>query len=131
MERQDPTFLAGVSVSAPTLEIPLDINERLGRTEWAVIDHARDDGPRSARPNGLAARLLRLVFGVAVPRPLTNERLEALRRFAVKAWFWPELKARDLKALFEAGFDSNDAWRVLAHVAARRGLMAEVEHWPA
>src|ERR1700741_701337 len=113
MERQDPTFLASVSVSAPDLRIPLDIDERLGRTEWAVIDHARDDGPRSARPNGITARLLRLLFGVVVPRPLTNQRLEALRRFAVKAWYWPELRARDLKALFEVGFDSNDAWRVL------------------
>ena len=131
MERQDPTFLAGVSVSAPRLKVPLDIDGRLGRIEWAVIDHARDDGPHSARPNGIAARLLRLMFGVAVPRPLTDERLESLRRFSVKVWYWPELKARDLKALFEVGFDSNDAWRVLAHVAARRGVMAEVEHWPA
>ena len=131
MKHQDPDFIAGVTVSAPGVPIPLDMDERLNRTEWAVIDNARQDGPRSANPNGLAARALRLLFGVNVPKPLTNERLEALRRFAVKAWYRAELKARDMRALFDAGFDSNDAWRVLAHVAARRGMMAEVEHWPA
>lgn len=131
MKHQGPDFLAGVMASAPTLRMPLDIDERLNGTEWAVIDGARNDGPRSANPNGLVARALRLLFGVNVPRPLTNERLEALRRFAVKAWYRAELKARDMRALFDAGFDSNDAWRVLAHVAARRGVMAEVEHWPA
>ena len=131
MKHQDANFLAGVTVSAPTLRIPVDIDERLNRADWAVIDSARDDGPRSANPNGLVARTLRLLFGVNVPRALTNERLEALRRFAVKAWYRAELKAGDMRALFEAGFDSNDAWRVLAHVAARRGVMAEVEHWPA
>lgn len=130
MERQDPTFLASVSVSAPTLRIQLDIDQRLGRTEWAVVDDAREDGPRSANPNGLVARSMRFLFGVRIPRPLTNERLEALRRFAVKAWYRAELKAHDMRALFEVGFDSNDAWRVLAHVATRRGIMAEVEHWP-
>ena len=131
MKHQDANFLADVTVGAPSLRISVDMDERLNRTEWAVIDNAREDGPRSANPNGLAARSLRLLFGVGVPRPLTNERLEALRRFAVKAWYRAELKARDMRALFDAGFDSNDAWRVLAHVAARRGVMAEVEHWPA
>src|SRR5258708_4505565 len=131
MKRQDHGLFDGKNAGAPTLEIPLDIDERLGRPEWAIIDNALDDGPRSANPRSVAARLMRLLFGVNVARPLTNERLEALRRFAVKAWYWSELKARDMRTLFEAGFDSNDAWRVLAHIAARRGMMAEVEHWPA
>jgi hypothetical protein len=131
MKHQDPAFLANIKASAPDMELPADFDRRLGRTEWAVIENARDDGPRSVNPNGIAARLMSLMFGVSVARPLTNERLEALRRFAVKAWYWSELKTRDMRALFEAGFDSNDAWRVLAHIAARRGMMAEVEHWPA
>jgi hypothetical protein len=131
MKHQDPDFLAAESVAAPVLDLPVDIDSRLNRTEWAVIENARDDGPRSVNPNGITARLLRLLFGVSVPRALANERLEALRRFAVKGWYWSELKTRDIRALFEAGFDSNDAWRVLAHIAARRGVMAEIEHWPA
>ena len=131
MKRQDHKFFTGLTVKAPILDIPFDLDERLGRTEWAVVDNARDDGPRSANPKSITTKLLRFLFGVRVARPLTNERLEALRRFAVKAWYWSELKARDMRALFEAGFDSNDAWRVLAHVAAHRGMMAEVEHWPA
>lgn len=131
MNDQSPSPFAGVTLSGPSLDIPVDMDERLGRTEWAIIDHARDDGPRSANPTTLTTKLMRVLFGVSVPQPLTNERLEALRRFAVKAWYWSELKARDVRALFDAGFDSNDAWRVLAHVAARRGVMAEIEHWPA
>ena len=131
MKHQDPAYLADLKASAPRLELPTDIDRRLGRTEWAVVDRARDDSPRSLNPNSLLVRSLRFLFGFEIARPLANERLEALRRFAVKAWHRAELKTRDLRALFEAGFDSNDAWRVLAHVATRRGLMPEVEHWPA
>lgn len=115
----------------PSLQYPVDLDGRLGRAEWAVVDHARDDGRGSANPNRLLTRMQALLFGVSSPRPLANARLEALRRFAVKAWYRPELKEGDLRALIEAGFDSNDVWRILAHISARRGTMPEVEHWPA
>ena len=69
-------------------------NDALGRTEWSVIDMARAEGPRSANPNALINRLLRKLFGIAIARPLANERLESLRRFALAAWFGPKSSSR-------------------------------------
>src|SRR4051794_23563544 len=54
-------------------------NDALGRTEWSVIDMARDEGPRSANPNAFVNRLLSKLFGIAIARPLANDRLESLR----------------------------------------------------
>jgi hypothetical protein len=105
-------------------------NRSLGHHEWAVVDMARVDGPRSANPDSLLNSLLRTLFGVSIPRPLANERLETLRRFAVAAWYRAELRARDLAALFAAGFSSNDAARIIAYVALGRGSAPEVEAWP-
>lgn len=115
---------------APQLAVASNDNQSLGNHEWAVVDMARNDGPRSANPDSLINSLLRTLFGVAIPRPLANERLETLRRFAVAAWFRPELRARDLGALFAAGFSSNDAARIIAYVGLNRGSAPEVEAWP-
>ena len=105
-------------------------NDALGRTEWSVIDMARAEGPRSANPNALINRLLRKLFGIAIARPLANERLESLRRFALAAWFRPEISLRDMRRLFAAGFSSNDAARIIAYVGVHRGSVPEVEAWP-
>ena len=99
--------------------------------ELAVVEMARAEGPRSADPGLLANRVARVLFGIAVPRPLANERLEAIRRFAVAAWYRDEVPESSVRALFEAGVSSNDAWRLLAYVACRRGIMPDVESWPA
>jgi hypothetical protein len=77
------------------------------------------------------ASLKRAFFGIETPRPLANERLEALRRFSVRAWFWDLVRTKDMRAFFEAGYSSNDAWRILNYVAAHRGFVPSVEHWPA
>ena len=97
----------------------------------AVVEMARAEGPRSADPGLLLNRLARLLFGIAVARPLANERLEAIRRFAVAAWFRDEVPESRMRALFEAGVSSNDAARLLDYVGSRRGLTPEVESWPA
>jgi hypothetical protein len=102
----------------------------LGRTEWSVIDMARCEGPRSANPNAVINRLLSKLFGIAVARPLANERLESLRRFALAGWFRPEIRTRDLRALFKAGFSSNDAARIIAYVGRHRGSVPDVKGWP-
>lgn len=109
---------------------PTNDNHALGRTEWSVIDMARSEGPRSANPNAVINRLLSKLFGISLARPLANERLESLRRFAVAAWFRSEVRVRDLRALFKAGFSSNDAARIIAYVGLHRGSMPEVEGWP-
>jgi hypothetical protein len=110
--------------------VPGNDNDPLGRTEWSVIDMARSEGPRSANPNALFNRLISKLFGIAIARPLANERLEALRRFALAAWFRAEIRTRDMRNLFAAGFSSNDAARILAYVGLHRGSMPEVEAWP-
>jgi hypothetical protein len=115
-----------------TIVVPAAGNHKpaFGKTEWDVIGMARVDGPRSANPNGLVNRLLRKLFAVSIPRPLANERLEGLRRFAVAAWYRQEIRTRDMRAFFDVGFSSNDAARVLAHVSNARGVEPEVEAWP-
>ena len=96
----------------------------------SVIDMARAEGPRSANPDAFLNRLLSKLFGIATPRPFANERLERLRRFALSAWFCAEIRTRDLRALFKAGFSSNDAARIIAYVGLHRGSVPEVEGWP-
>ena len=105
-------------------------NDALGRTEWSVIDMARDEGPRSANPNAFINRLVSKLFGIAIARPLANDRLENLRRFALTAWFGSEIRLRDMRTLFASGFSSNDAARIIAYVGLHRGTVPEVEAWP-
>src|SRR3954470_22698303 len=109
---------------------PNNDNDPLSRTEWSVIDMARAEGPRSANPNGFLNRLVSKLFGIAIARPLANQRLESLRRFALAAWFQLEIRLRDMRALFAAGFSSNDAARIIAYVGLHRGSVPEVEAWP-
>ncbi|MCJ8159886.1 hypothetical protein [Sphingomonas sp. LaA6.9] len=91
---------------------------------------ARWDGPRSLNPDGLLARIERVVFGTDIPLPLANKRLESLRRFSVKIWFWQHVRERDLRALLETGFSLDDARRILAYIARHRGFAPSVEIWP-
>jgi hypothetical protein len=116
-----------VSIAPPAAA---DQGSLLGKREWNAVEIGRRDGPRAGDPRSLRGRVARL-FGLKTARPLANERLEALRRFAIRAWYAQELRAGDIRALFDVGFSSNDVWRVLAHVGERRGFIPEVEAWPA
>jgi hypothetical protein len=89
---------------------------------WHIIDMARRDGPRSLRPDGIVARVARSLFGMTVPRPLANDRLEALRRFSVRAWFWDFVPASEVQEFLSAGYKVTDAERILAYVAHHRGF---------
>lgn len=93
----------------------------LAPDEWAVVDFAERDGLWSLNPDGLLQRLSRMIFGLAPPQPLANERLEALRRFAVAAWQQRITKAR-LDAFADAGFTSAEANLVADHIARRLKL---------
>ena len=94
--------------------------EPLSELDWSVIDAARVDGRLSLNPHGVVARCLRLA-GVNVPRPLANEELEALRRFAVRAWYWNAERQSDVCAFYAAGYSTTHAKQILAHIGARRG----------
>ena len=107
-----------------------DSSSLLGQLEWDAVEIGRRDGPHAAEPGSLRARFGRF-FGLRIKRPLANERLEALRLFAIRAWYRDELKTKDIRKLFDVGLSSNDVWRVLAHIGERRGFIPEVEAWPA
>ena len=95
--------------------------------EWRVIDTARLDGPRSINPDGRFTRFVRDFFCLPITRKLANDKLEALRRFCVRAWFWDLIRSRDIRAVMEAGYTSADVFQILAHVAGFRGFTPTIE----
>lgn len=108
----------------PTQKRPLD------DLDWRVVEIARTDGPRSLNPDGRFTRFLRDFFGLPVARKLANEKLEALRRFCVRAWCWDLVRSKDLKMLMNAGYSSATVFQILAHVASCRGFTPSIEELP-
>jgi len=95
--------------------------------EWRVIETARSDGPWSIKPDGRFTRFLQNFFGLPITRRLANEKLETLRRFCVRAWYWDLIRGRDVRAVMEAGYTSVDVFQILAHVAGYRGFTPTIE----
>jgi hypothetical protein len=107
--------------------ITLNEGNTLTKLEWQVVAMARSDGPRSMNPDGRFTRFLREFFGVPVTRKLANERLETLRRFCVRAWYWDVIRAKDLQQFIGAGYSSSALFQILAHVAGYRGFTPSIE----
>ena len=107
--------------------ITLKLECSLTDLEWRVVDIARSDGPRSINPDGRLTKFLREFFGLPIARKLANDRLEALRRFCVRAWFWDLIRGHDVRAVMDAGYTSVDLFQILAHVAAYRGFTPTIE----
>jgi hypothetical protein len=105
-------------------------NGPLDDLDWRVVEIARSDGPRSLNPDGRFTRFLRDFVGLPVPRKLANEKLEALRRFCVRAWYWDLVRTKDLRMLMNAGYSSAAAFQILAHVAGYRGFSPSIEEQP-
>jgi hypothetical protein len=99
----------------------------LSELDWRVVDMARADGPRSLNPDGFLARVARDLIGLPVPRRLTNPELEALRRFAVRAWHWDLIRASDVRAFLDAGYAREHVLEILARVAAERGFTPSIQ----
>src|SRR5215213_7827617 len=85
----------------------------LSRDEWSVVDFARNDGLWSLNSDGILVRVARILFGIQPPRPLANERLEVLRRFAVVAWRKRKVGVAQAREFAAAGFSCVDARLVL------------------
>lgn len=100
--------------------------QSLNELDWKVVEMARADGPRSLNPDGLVSRFIRFL-GVPVTRRLTNEGLEALRRFSVRAWYWDLIRSRDVTALLGAGYSKAHVLQILAHVAEFRGFTPSIQ----
>ena len=99
----------------------------LTELDWQVVEIARGDGPRSLDPDGRLTRLLRDFFGIPAARKLTDEKLEALRRFCVRAWYWDLIRSKDLRILMNAGYTSTAVFQILAHVAGHRGFTPSIQ----
>jgi hypothetical protein len=102
-------------------------NGPLSYLDWRIVEIAREDGRWSLNPDGLLPCLASLIFRFEIPRPLANERQEALRRFAVRAWYWDLIRIGDMASLIDAGFSPEHARQILAHVAASRGFTPSVQ----
>jgi len=74
--------------------------------EWTVISLARHDGHRGRPLPAELRKIISLLFGERVTRPLANPRLEALRRAAVAIWHRRPLAEPDAAAFGRAGFTS-------------------------
>jgi hypothetical protein len=103
----------------------------LNEADWLVVAIARKDGPLSLNPDGLWARISRNLFGLPVGQRLTNDALEALRCFCVRAWYWNFVRTSDLRNLTEAGYSHVQGLQILAHVAGERGYCPSIEESPA
>lgn len=102
----------------------------LSEVDWIIVEMAKRDGPLSLNPDGIWARVSRQVFRLRVPGGLRGHAQEALRRFAVRAWFWNLIRADDMHRLIEAGYSDVQALQVLAHIADRRGYSPTIEGSP-
>jgi hypothetical protein len=99
----------------------------LSEVDWIIVEMAKRDGPLSLNPDGIWARVSRHVFRLRIPGRLRGHAQEALRRFAVRAWFWNLIRAGDLRRLVEAGYSDVQAMQILAHIADRRGYSPTIE----
>lgn len=93
--------------------------------EWSIVGLARQDALASIRPDTRLARIVRVIFGIERQNPLSDGRLEALRRIAVLSWHHGyNIAPSEIAAFLEAGFSERQyellAQRIVAERAAGR-----------
>jgi len=94
--------------------------------EWAIVRLARDDGLSSLREESDFTAFLRLIFGVRRKPPLSNPKLEALRRIAVLSWHYGyNVASREVGAFLAAGFSTDHYDAMLAHIGRERAASAQ------
>ncbi len=97
-----------------------DLSER----EWSVAYLARNDGLSSIRPDSRLARLVRLIFGFKRENPLSDGRLEALRRIAVLSWrFGYNIAPSEISEFLAAGFSERQYETLLTRIHAERSSL--------
>jgi len=100
----------------------------LAPLERSVVEAGRTDGALSLNPDGLRASLARCLLGIPVPHGLANEKLEALRRFSVRAWHWDVIRDKDLRAFMAAGYNRVHVLEILSYVGLARGFTPSIEY---
>jgi hypothetical protein len=103
-------------------------SQPLGDLDWKVVETARTDGPRSQNPNGFLAWLIRTLVGAPVAPALADAKLEALRRFSVRAWYWDLIRTKDIQAFLGAGYSRINVLEILSHIGMARGFTPSVEY---
>ncbi|WP_285017566.1 hypothetical protein [Novosphingobium sp. fls2-241-R2A-195] len=104
---------------APSAKTP---GEPLTLTERRILALARTDGMQSLKPQRKRGWLARLILGPTPPSPmLANERLEALRRLAVRAWHHGyTLPVSALKEARDAGYSEAKIGAVIDTIGRTR-----------
>lgn len=97
---------------------------RFTALEWQVIALAEQDPLSSIREPGRIATAMGSIFGGHAHAKLADERLEALRRFAVIVWHGPMLSDDDIEDFIDAGF-SHDQLHMLRQSIRRRKIGAQ------
>lgn len=93
--------------------------------EWQVIRLAREDRLSSLREQSEFGAFVRFIFGFERKKPLSNPRLEALRRLAVLSWHHGyNVGSSEINAFFEAGFSIDHYDAMLAHMGRERAASA-------
>ncbi len=107
--------------SLPSLATPADV-ARFSPVELRVIDFAkRIDATREIEPQGRLGRFLETILGFRLGRPLADQRLESLRRFASKvSHHGDEVADTDVRSLVEAGYSPGQAYGLLSYLADGR-----------
>ena len=96
----------------------------LSQREWAVAWLARKDGLNSIREEGRFGRLLRQIFGIERKNPLSDRRLEALRRVAVLSWrYGYNIAPSEIASFLEAGWSERQYETLLSRIRAESQLL--------
>jgi hypothetical protein len=110
--RSQPAALA-----VPMAEAPREFTPR----EWLVVKLARSDSLSSLREESELMEFLRLVFGYPRARPLSDPKLESLRRLAVMSWHYGyNIDGGDLEAFLGAGYSLDQYEALLGHIGRER-----------
>ena len=107
-------------MSAAATNVP----SSLGALEWKVVEVARRDRGRDIDPDSFLARIAHILLGTPLASRLADSRLEALRRFCIRAWHGGTVRTDDVRRLIEAGYSVGDLSRILAHVCSRPAELA-------
>ena len=95
--------------------VPADLSPR----EWSIAWLARNDGLGSIRPDTRLARFFRAIFGIARTNPLSDGRLEALRRMAVLSWHHGyNVATPEIREFLAAGYSERQYETLVARIRA-------------
>lgn len=117
----EPGFATLPSLAASPARAANDSRLDFSQREWTIIRLARQDRLSSLREESEFIGFLRLLFGFERQRPLSDPKLEALRRIAVLSWHHGyNVAGSEVGAFLSAGYSTDQYDAMLAHVGRER-----------